>query len=576
MRFGIAVRLGLLLAGVGFVASGLTGFYAYHVSRDLLVQAARNELMTSTQVLSRRILAARLEIARNLEILATHPTAVAALETPSAHMEQDMAVLFTQILRANPNYFQIRLISAADHGMERVRIDREGETFVRVEGDDLQEKGHYPYVSDTLAMGPNAVYLSRIVINHERGSHAGLGQPTVLLAMPVVNSEGQKLGLIVVNVDLNGIFGMLKLDLPPDFELYLANTQGDYLIHPDKSKAFGFDRGRRVLIQDDFPSTKALIESTSDTVTLEGRSLLHPNMPVVANFIGSTTKIPNDENRLILGLAQPLEAVLDQGNKLGFAILQIVIGFFLGCALLATFLARAITRPINSMSAAAQSFANDQQTVSLPVDRQDEIGLLARSLKKMQEQIKRQLTELQASQAQLEHLAGHDVLTGLPNRRLFQDRLEHALARAQRTGEGFALLFIDVDKFKGINDRWGHEAGDAVLKLAAMRLASITRKADTVARVGGDEFVILLDNPTSRQQIVTIAEKLLDSLRSPMQIAGQELQVGFSVGISQYPEDGTSTTTLMARADQAMYEMKAAGRNGFRFSSPSTTGPGDY
>ena len=92
------------------------------------------------------------------------------------------------------------------------------------------------------------------------------------------------------------------------------------------------------------------------------------------------------------------------------------------------------------------------------------------------------------------------------------------MARAQRTGEGFALLFIDVDKFKSINDRWGHEAGDAVLKLAALRLASITRKSDTVARMGGDEFVILLNNPTSRAQIVTIAEKLLDSLRSPMQI----------------------------------------------------------
>lgn len=576
MKFGIAARLGLLLAGVGFVASGLTGFYAYSVSRDLLVQAARNELMTSTQVLTRRIQAARQEISRNLKILTTHPAAIAALETPSAQMQLDMATLFTQVLRANPNYFQIRLISAADNGLERVRIDRDGDSFVRVDGDDLQEKGHYPYVYDTLAMSPGTTFLSRIVINHERGSHAGLDQPTVILAMPVVNDQGQTLGLTVINVDLNGIFGELKVDLPPDFELYLANTKGDYLIHPDRTKAFGFDRGRRVLVQDDFPSTQAIFDSATNVVTLEGRSLLNPTLPVVANFVGTTTQIPNDENRLIVGLAQPLDAVLDQGNKLGLSILQIVIGFFLGCALLAAYLARAVTSPINSMSAAAESFANNQKTISLPIDRQDEIGLLARNLKKMQDQIKRQLAELQASQAQLEHLAGHDVLTGLPNRRLFQDRLEHALARAQRTGEGFALLFIDVDKFKNINDRWGHEAGDAVLKLAAMRLASLTRRADTVARMGGDEFVILLDNPTNRQQIVTIAEKLLDSLRSPMKVMGQELQVGFSVGISQYPEDGTSTTTLLARADQAMYEMKAAGRNGFRFSSPSTTGPGEY
>ena len=576
MKFGIAVRLGVLLAAVGFVASGLTGFYAYHVSRELLVQAARNELMTSTKVLARRITASRQEISRNLEILATHPAALASLEATNTRTEQDMATLFTQVLRANPNYFQIRLISAADNGLERVRVDREGESFVRVAGDDLQEKGHYPYVSDTLGLSPGNTYLSRIVINHENGAHAGLEQPTVLLTTPVANAAGKTLGLVVMNVDLNGIFGLLKVDLPADFELYLANTKGDYLIHPDKSKTFGFDRGRRVLIQDDFPSTQALIDNTADEVTVEGNSLVHPGTPMVANFIGATTRIPNDEGRLILGLAQPLEAVLNQGNKLGWAILQIVVGFFLACVLLATFLARAITRPINSMSAATQSFASGQQAVSLPIDRKDEIGVLARNLKKMQEQIKRQLTELHASQAQLEHLAGHDVLTGLPNRRLFQDRLEHALARAQRTGEGFALLFIDVDKFKSINDRWGHEAGDVVLKLVALRLASITRKADTVARMGGDEFVILLDNPSGRSQIVTIAEKLLDSLRLPMRLPGQDIEVGFSVGISQYPEDGTTAAALMASADQAMYEMKAAGRNGFRFSSPSTTGPGDY
>ncbi len=576
MKFGIAARLGALLASVGFVASGLTGFYAYSVSRDLLVQAARNELATSTQVLARRISASRQEISRTLEMLATHPAAISALESPDAQLESQLATLFTQVLRANPNYFQVRLISAADNGLERVRMDRDGDSFIRVTEDDLQEKGHYPFVSETLKLGAGKTFLSRIVINHERGAHSGLDQPSVMLTSPVTNSQGRVLGLVVINVDLNRIFGQLTVDLPEEFELYLANTSGDYLIHPDSSKSFGFDRGRRVLIQDDFPDTRTLLDGKAQTVTLEANSPQRADVPMLASFLASTTRIPNDENKLILGLAQPLEAVLNQGNKLGLAILQIVMGFFLGCAMLATFVARKVTRPINLMSSAAQSFANDQQIVGLPVDRKDEIGLLARSFKAMQDQIKRQLGELQANQAQLEHLASHDVLTGLPNRRLFQDRLEHALARAERTGEGFALLFIDVDKFKGINDRWGHEAGDQVLKLTALRLASITRKSDTVARLGGDEFVILLNNPTSRAQIITIAEKLLDSLRSPMRLTGQDIQVGFSVGISQYPDDGSTTLTLMARADQAMYEMKAAGRNGFRFSSPSTTGPGEY
>lgn len=301
MRFGIAARLGVLLAGVGFVASGLTGFYAYSVSRDLLVQAARNELATSTQVLARRITASRQEISRTLEVLATHPAAIAALEAQNSQLENQLATLFTQILRANPNYFQVRLISAADNGLERVRIDRDGDTFIHVTDDDLQEKGHYSYVSDTLKMAAGKTYLSRIVINHERGAHSGLDQPTMLLATPVTNAQGRTLGLVAINVDLNRIFGQLRVDLPKDFELYLANTSGDYLIHPDSSKSFGFDRGRRVLIQDDFPETRELLDGKTSTVTLEANSPQRADVPMVANFFASTTQIPNDETESFSG-----------------------------------------------------------------------------------------------------------------------------------------------------------------------------------------------------------------------------------------------------------------------------------
>ncbi len=573
MKFGIAAKLALLLAAVGILASGLTGFYAYNVSRDLLVQSARNELLTSNHVLSRRLAQGRQEISRNLQVLATHPLAIASLEGAGAASEFQMAVLFEQMLRANPSYFQIRLISANDSGQERVRIDRDGDQLLRVSGEDLQEKGHYPYVSDTLKLGGGQTYLSRIVINHERGAHAGLDQPTVLLAMPVNNPQGEVLGLVVINVDLNASFALLKADLPPEFRLYLANANGDYLIHPDPHKTFGFDKGRRVLVQDEFPDTSALVDGTSKAMTVELAPVADNQEPLVATFTSAVTQVANDESRLILGLAQPLKTGVAQSHQLGVAILQIVVGFFVACGLLAALMARAVTRPINAVSLAAQNLADDAPLTDLPVDRQDEIGLLAQSFKKMQDQIKHQLRELQESREQLEHLAGHDVLTGLPNRRLFQDRLEHALARAERTGERFALLFIDLDKFKGINDRWGHEAGDTVLQITAKRLASLTRRADTVARIGGDEFVILLNNPTSREQIANIAEKLLDNLRSPIQWAGQEFQVGYSVGISQYPDNGTTSSALLASADKAMYAIKLAGRNGYRFSS-GTTKPG--
>lgn len=567
MKIGIAVKLGLLLAAVSMMAAGLTGFYAYQASRDLLVQAAKTELLTTTNVLSSRIATSRAEISRNLQMLASHPAALAAVQSRAGVQEDQMATIFEQVMRANPGYFQIRLISASENGLERVRVDRADDRLVRVQGDDLQEKGHFAYVSGTLKLSAGATFLSRIVINHERGAHAGLGQPSVILATPVSDAMGKTVGAVVINVDLNGVFATLAADLPRDYQLFLANRNGDFLIHPDATQTFGFDKGRRVLVQDEFVATRDLINGTVPYVLAEVREGRYADAPVVAAFIGRAVKISNDEDRVILGLAQPLAAVLEQADKLGAVIWKLVIGLCGAGILLATLVARAVTRPINSMSQAVQRFAYGQEVATLPTDRTDEIGVLAHSFNHMQDQIKRQLVELQDSRLELEHLARHDVLTGLPNRRHFQERLEQALARSQRNGERFALLFIDVDNFKAINDRWGHEGGDAVLKVIALRLSATTRKADAVARVGGDEFVILLDNPAHRDQIISIAEKLLECVRAPIVHDGQELRVGFSIGISRYPEDGNSAAELMAGADRAMYETKAAGRNGFRFSA---------
>nr|WP_295783031.1 diguanylate cyclase [Rhodoferax sp.] len=578
MKFGIAFKLGLLLAGVSILAAGLTGFYAYQASRNLLVQTAKAELLTTTTVLARRITLNRQEISRNLQVLSSHPAALAAMGPAVSAQDDQLAATFEAMMRANPSYFQIRLISASDNGLERVRVDRADDRIIRVRGDDLQEKGHFSYVSGALKLTPGATYLSRVVINHERGAHAGLEQPSVILAMPVVDTAGRAAAVVVINVDLNSVFATLAADLPKDYQLFLANGKGDFLIHPDPTQAFGFDRGRRVLVQDEFYATRDMVGGKVTQVMVEARDGRYADSPIVASFVGRAVSISSDEDSFILGLAQPLTGVLEQANRLGIVVLQLVIGLCLACVLLAALVARAVTRPINAMSAAVQGFAHDHQSApvrSLAVERRDEIGVLARSFQQMQNEIRQQLEDLQENREDLEHMARHDVLTGLPNRRAFQERLDHALSRAQRSGERFALFFIDVDNFKSINDRWGHDGGDALLKIVALRLVATTRKVDAIARLGGDEFVVLLDNPAQREDVANIAEKLLESVRSPILYRGHALQIGFSIGISLYPEDGRTATELMARADRAMFDAKDAGRNGFRFSNgkPHPTSP---
>lgn len=567
MKLGIARKLALLLAVVGALAAGLTGLYAYWTSRQLLVESAQDKLLTSTQVLARRITLSRQEITRNLEVLARHPAAASTLLRPDAAQSRELVTLFSLLMAAHPSYFQIRLISASEHGLERVRVDRQGNAPVEVTGDDLQEKGHYPYVAETLKLQAGEIYLSEITVNHERGTYAGMNRPALQLGTPVTDAKGTAIGVVVINVDLNGMFALLAVDLPTTFKLFLANEDGDILIHPDANRTFGFDKGRHVLIQDEFEPTRDVVEGKTDHVVFDSTDPALGRVPVVAAFVGQAVGVPSHEHRLILGLAQPLAEVVAQAHQLGVAILQIVIGLCVACLLLAAILARAFTRPINAMSKVAQEFAAGRWSGTLPVERQDEIGTLARSFQQMQNQITQYLAELKNNQAELEHLAQHDMLTGLPNRRLLVSQLEKAMIHARRYGGEVSLLFIDLDDFKSINDRCGHDTGDLVLRAVAQRLLAMMREGDTVARIGGDEFVVLLDAPTSHPQLIAVAEKLLAGIQAPIDVDGVELTVGASIGISRYPQDGQTVSELLATADNAMYAVKAGGQAGFRFSS---------
>ncbi len=166
---------------------------------------------------------------------------------------------------------------------------------------------------------------------------------------------------------------------------------------------------------------------------------------------------------------------------------------------------------------------------------------------------------------QLSHQAQHDALTGLPNRLLFQDRLDQALAQAERKKLQVAVLYMDLDRFKNINDMLGHSSGDALLRQAASRLQACIRKTDTLARLGGDEFTVVLNELHNPHDAMRVATKLIEVMRAPFQIDRHELFVTLSLGISIYPDDGIESSTLMANADAAMYRAKETGRDNFQW-----------
>jgi len=196
------------------------------------------------------------------------------------------------------------------------------------------------------------------------------------------------------------------------------------------------------------------------------------------------------------------------------------------------------------------------------VKGQGQPELLARSI--------RYAIERKRAEERLTYLAQYDQLTGLVNRTLFRDRLTHAMARSKRLQQPMGLMLLDLDRFKPVNDTFGHEAGDKILKGVADRLKECVREVDTVARMGGDEFTIILEGFSHENDITRVARRITESLSEPFRLGAETTTIGVSIGITVYPTDDQEIDDLLRHADAAMYQAKQQGGNSFQFYTPNT------
>ncbi len=253
-------------------------------------------------------------------------------------------------------------------------------------------------------------------------------------------------------------------------------------------------------------------------------------------------------------------------------------GLVLELLLLAWIIRRQVAAPLAQLSRAADAVAKGEHSVELDARENHELGRLAGNFMHMATRVRERDDALQARAQELEHevaerrlselrmqqMATHDALTGLANRTLLSDRLNQALVAAGRTEQVIAVLFIDLDHFKQINDTLGHDVGDTVLCRIADRISMLLRKSDTLSRLGGDEFVLLLPAISRREDALLVADKIIAALAEPIDVSGASFTITPSIGISCYPTDGLDAETLLKNADIAMYRAKESGRNAYQ------------
>jgi diguanylate cyclase (GGDEF)-like protein len=299
----------------------------------------------------------------------------------------------------------------------------------------------------------------------------------------------------------------------------------------------------------------------------------YPANDMCPETISHNLRSPFDDKEIVGYLETRMDSSIikshayHQAGQLALSLLALVI---LPGVVIWLSIARLITIPIHHLSRQLHQITpgTNARISTITGQKEDEIVQLVQDVNQLLDVVEDTLKD-EREQRQLikqmkqkyQHLAHHDMLTNLPNRSLLTDRLQQMLVQAKRSNSPGALIYLDLDKFKPVNDTLGHNIGDMVLMAIAQRMESAVRESDTVARIGGDEFVVLLPMIDSKLDARTVAEKIRLALEQPFEINGHTIKIGCSLGIAVYPEHGEDEISLMKNADTAMYQAKQTGRN---------------
>lgn len=397
----------------------------------------------------------------------------------------------------------------------------------------------------------HAVLMSIFVLDLVERQRQFLGEQSIAQASGLAKTLAANSASWVLSNDLEGLSEVLQsqASYPGLRYAMVVRPHGRVVAHTDREQA-------GLYLQDEL--SRSLLDGPAlPKLLLADRKLVDTAHPILANgeLVG-WARVGISQSAITTGLWEITR------DGILYTLVAILVG-----SVFAFLMARGLTQGLQRLVAVADGIREGRRDMRADSARQDEIGQLGKNLNQMLDALAQRERDLSAAQADVQHLATRDTLTQLPNRLLLMDRLGQAILTAQREHHALALLVIDLDRFKTINDSLGHHIGDQLIQQVAGRLSNCIGAGDTLARLGGDEFVVVRSEIAQPGEAGHLAQRINEELSQPCWIEGHELNSSCSIGISCYPDDGNDAQTLLRNADTAMYHAKEGGRGDFEFFS---------
>lgn len=548
-------------------AAALIAGSVYFIAESFFLKSTESHLQSRTELISNDIENAFLKLENDLVVLSKTPPIQGIVRNKLGQeqsvnegskrllWEDRLSTIFTAMLKVNPDYTRIRYISADNNGKEIVSVNRARDEVFRTHEDALKRIGDKKYFQKAITLKQGRIGFSRIDISSDDAKEGAALTPTLRIFMPVYTATQTIFGVLMINIDMNKFLREILIRSSIKYNIYLYDRYKDLFIYNQQETTLAY-----------YPSSKLVtLPRIDNKLFANNAEFINYVVKNKNNFtvISPVYADPEKQYRILTLINSiPLGLMVrEDRSAINYIILDIIV-----IALIASLLIYFITKKkMSRLSDLALAIANTspgkQDKIKLPTELNDEVGMLARAFEKKSKQ--------------LEELALYDALTGLPNRNNFSTYLFAAINRANRNKYSVAVVYLDIDKFKEVNDNYGHDYGDALLVKFANKLKSVARKTDFCARLSGDEFAVVAEASDGLLAVKRIAGHYEKELSSTYSIKGLLLSVTISGGISLYPEFAQEQEVLLKQADHLMYRSKQEGKGIFHYYKDPADIPGD-